>query len=100
MEAETLGYCAVVKCHELKGVAVGPIQLNPEERLALDLYQDAVALSGFDSNGLPQINNLELAFSLKQVDALSEDEAFRLAERIKFIAARVRANEAAKLPRK
>lgn len=100
MEQETLGFCAVVKAHKLDGVKVGPITLNPDERLAMEVYNYAVSLSGFDMNGLPQITNLELALQLCVKESFTEQRFEELVERIMFIHQTIYKNEADKIPKK
>jgi hypothetical protein len=76
-----------------------PILLNPDERLSVRIYWDAVALSGHDSNGLPLISNLALALEAAQL-TLSIDEASLLIERIKSTHTQIRSFMAEKLSQK
>ena len=85
-----------MKATEINGVAVGPINLTPDERMALEIYHDAVAFSGVDANGLPLITNLQFAIEAAQLNQ-TPDERYFLCQRVKMIAAKMRAEQAAKL---
>jgi hypothetical protein len=104
-QLETPGYCGVVKTDAINVgteeapllIPVGPLLLQPEAQLAITVYHRAVALSGFDVFGLPQITNLGLALELMQLE-LEGDQIQDLTQYVLHISDRVRAHRAAQKP--
>lgn len=54
-----------------------PFQHTPETRLAWRIYKDVVALSGYDSRGLPTVDKMEVALAKWNLK-MTRDEATSL----------------------
>ncbi len=89
MQPETPGYCGVTQTESINGIPVGPLEVEPETRLALEIYHTAVALSGYDVFGLPQITNLALALELRRIE-LTDEQLSHLTNCVLYVSTRHR----------
>jgi len=61
-----------------------PLELSFDNRLAWELYLQAISLSGYDEQGLPLLTNLPLVLKLRRLD-LDQQEGEEMLQRLIII---------------